>query len=61
LEALNVSPIAVRNFLLLQNKDLRDILLEEMPYIANNTTKMDALAQAEDKIHQEIQTIDLKP
>lgn len=61
MESLNVSQKTVRNFILLQNKELREILLEEMPYIENSTKKMDAIRQAEEKIQQEINSIQLKP
>ncbi len=61
IEVLNVDTKKLRDFVLLQNKDLRDILLEQMPYLANNPTKMEAIATAEQAIQNQIDSIRLKP
>ena len=58
---LNVSPKIVRDLILLQNKDLMEVLLEAMPYIENNPQKMEAVKNAQRDIQSEINSIQLKP
>lgn len=58
---LNISPKKLRNLLLLENKELAEILQENMPYIANSSIKLDAVNYATEKIQKEIDSIQLKP
>lgn len=60
-ENLNISTVALRNMLLLQNKELRHILESEVPYIFNSEKKVIGVLKAEEEIQAELQKIILKP
>lgn len=58
---LNISPKKLRNILLLENKELEEVLTEHMPYITENSMKMQAIRIAQSKIEKEVDSVQQKP